>query len=150
VIGAVAYLWLGALDSPLNALLFSVDSMSTRGASGLTLQRHWQLMGALEAVNGMLVFGVSTAYLFTLGQVYISRRTAMPDEPVGRARKINKGYDETCPPRLACELLRSHNSKSAELFRRRIKQKHHRLHDHAVSAQHLHDRRGHGGLYRGR
>jgi hypothetical protein len=79
-IWAVAYLWLGALDSPLDALLFSVDSMSTRGASGLTLQRHWQLMGALEAVNGMLVFGVSTACLFTLGQVYISRRTAMPDE----------------------------------------------------------------------
>jgi S-disulfanyl-L-cysteine oxidoreductase SoxD len=45
--------------------------MSTRGPSGLTLQRHWQLMGALEAVNGMLVFGVSTAYLFTSGQVYI-------------------------------------------------------------------------------
>ena len=38
--------------------------MSTRGASGLTLQRHWQMMGALEAVDGMLLFGVSTAYLF--------------------------------------------------------------------------------------
>jgi len=28
-IWAVAYLWLGALDSPLDALLFSVDSLST-------------------------------------------------------------------------------------------------------------------------
>jgi hypothetical protein len=65
-----AYLWLGALDSPLDALLFSIDSMSTRGASGLTLQRHWQLMGALEAVNGMLLFGVSTAWLFTVAQGY--------------------------------------------------------------------------------
>ncbi|HMF26483.1 MAG TPA: hypothetical protein VKG24_30800 [Pseudolabrys sp.] len=37
-IWAAAYLWLGALDSPLYALLFSIDSMSTRGASGLTLQ----------------------------------------------------------------------------------------------------------------
>jgi hypothetical protein len=71
-IWAVAYLWLGALDSPLDALLFSIDSMSTRGASGLTLQRHWQLMGALEAVNGMLLFGVSTAWLFTVGQWYWS------------------------------------------------------------------------------
>jgi len=60
----------GALDSPLDALLFSIDSMSTRGASGLTLQQHWQLMGALEAVNGMLLFGVSTAYL--IAQVYWS------------------------------------------------------------------------------
>ena len=71
-IWAAAYLWLGALDSPLDALLFSIDSMSTRGASGLTLQRHWQLMGALEAVNGMLLFGLSTAWLFTVGQAYWS------------------------------------------------------------------------------
>ena len=69
-IWAVAYLRLGALDSPPDALLFSIDSMGTRGASGLTLQRHWQLMGALEAVNGMLLFGVSTAFLFTVAQVY--------------------------------------------------------------------------------
>ena len=67
-IWAAAYLWLGALDSPLDALLFSIDSMSTRGASGLTLQRHWQLMGALESVNGMLLFGISTAWLFTVAQ----------------------------------------------------------------------------------
>jgi hypothetical protein len=71
-IWAAAYLWLGALDSPLDALLFSIDSMSTRGASGLTLQPHWQLMGALEAVNGMLLFGLSTAWLFTVGQAYWS------------------------------------------------------------------------------
>ena len=71
-IWAGMYLWLGALDSPADALLFSLDSMSTRGASQLTLHRHWQLMGALEAVDGMLLFGVSTAFLFTIAQVYWS------------------------------------------------------------------------------
>src|SRR5262245_18916450 len=50
-IWAATYLWLGALDSPADALLYSVDSMSTRGASGLTLQRPWQMMGALEVVK---------------------------------------------------------------------------------------------------
>jgi hypothetical protein len=64
-IWATAYLWLGALDS-----LYSVDSMTTRGASGLMLQRHWQLMGALEAVDGMLLFGISTAYTFAVMQLY--------------------------------------------------------------------------------
>src|SRR5499425_2687318 len=58
-IWAAAYLWLGALDLPADALLFSLDSMSTRGASGLMLHRPWQIMGALEAVDGMLLFGVS-------------------------------------------------------------------------------------------
>ena len=55
---------------------FSLDSMSTRGASALTLQRPWQMMGALEAVDGMLLFGVSTAYLFSVMQVYWSMLTA--------------------------------------------------------------------------
>jgi hypothetical protein len=69
-IWAAAYIWLGALDSPQDAILYSVDSMSTLGASGLMLQQHWRMMGALEAANGMLLFGISTAYIFALMQVY--------------------------------------------------------------------------------
>jgi hypothetical protein len=76
-IWAGMYLWLGALDSPADALLFSLDSMSTRGASQLTLHRHWQLMGALEAVDGMLLFGVSTAYIFSVMQTYWSMLTPL-------------------------------------------------------------------------
>ena len=75
-IWAAAYLWLGALDSPIDALLFSLDSMSTRGASGLTLHRPWQMMGALEAVDGMLLFGVSAAFIFAVMQVYWSMLAA--------------------------------------------------------------------------
>ena len=74
-IWAAAYLWLGALDTPMDALLFSIDSMSTRGASGLTLQRSWQMMGALEAVDGMLLFGISAAYIFAVMQVQWSMLT---------------------------------------------------------------------------
>jgi ABC-type Co2+ transport system permease subunit len=71
-IWAAAYLSLGALDSPADALLYSLDSMSTRGASGLMLHRPWQIMGALEAVDGMLLFGVSAAFIFAVMQVYWS------------------------------------------------------------------------------
>ena len=76
-IWAAAYVWLGALDSPVDAILYSVDAMATRGASGLTLQGPWRMMGALEAADGMLLFGMSTAYIFALMQVYwpmLSRR----------------------------------------------------------------------------
>ncbi len=69
-IWAAAYVWLGALDTPKDAILYSLDSMTTRGASGLTLERHWQMMGALEAAGGMLLFGISTAYIFAVMQVY--------------------------------------------------------------------------------
>jgi hypothetical protein len=71
-IWALTYLWLGVVDSPTNALIYSFDSMATLGASGLTLQRPWQVMGGLEAVNGMLLFGVSTAYAFAVMQLYWS------------------------------------------------------------------------------
>ena len=47
-IWAAVYLWVGALDSPTDALIYSVDSMATLGASGLTLHRPWQIMGGLE------------------------------------------------------------------------------------------------------
>jgi len=67
---AAAYWWLGALNSPADAILYSIDSISTRGASGLVLEHRWQLMGALEAVDGMLLFGISTAYIYTVMQRY--------------------------------------------------------------------------------
>jgi hypothetical protein len=30
----------------------------------LTLREEWQLMGAMEALNGWLLFGLTTAFLF--------------------------------------------------------------------------------------
>jgi hypothetical protein len=67
---AAAYWWLGAINSPADAILYSIDSISTRGGSGLMLERHWRLMGALEAVDGMLLFGISTAFVFAVMQSY--------------------------------------------------------------------------------
>ena len=34
------------------------------------LQQHWRMMGALEAAAGMLLFGISTAYIFAAMQAY--------------------------------------------------------------------------------
>jgi hypothetical protein len=70
---AALYLWLGAIGSPGAALFYSLDSMTTRGASGLTLQPHWQMLGAIEAADGVLLFGVSTAFIFTVMQFYYQR-----------------------------------------------------------------------------
>ncbi len=37
--------------------------MTTRGSPGMGLARQWRLIGALESVNGVLLFGISTAFL---------------------------------------------------------------------------------------
>jgi hypothetical protein len=67
---AVAYLWLGAHTSRLEAILYSIDSIATRGSSGVTVDQGWRVMGALEAVDGMLLFGMSTAFIFAVMQTY--------------------------------------------------------------------------------
>jgi hypothetical protein len=79
---AAAYWWLGALGSPEAAMLYSIDSIATRGASGLMLQPHWQIMGALEAADGVLLFGISTAFIFTVMQFYYQHLLfrASPDD----------------------------------------------------------------------
>jgi hypothetical protein len=69
---AAAYLWLGALTSPADAVLFSLGALTTAGAPGLTLPRAWQSMGLLESLNGVLLFGISTAYMFAVMQDYWS------------------------------------------------------------------------------
>ena len=61
---AVAYVELGALPSAADAALYSVDSITTRGSSGLELAGQWRMMGATEAGDGMLLFGTSMAFLF--------------------------------------------------------------------------------------
>ena|SRR5581483_1147554 len=63
---AAAYLHAGALATFQDALLYSIGSMTTRGSSDFTLQTDWRMMGAVEAGDGMLLFGLSTAFLFSV------------------------------------------------------------------------------------
>ena len=61
----------GAVETSAAALLYSIDSMTTRGASGITVTANWLTFGALEAANGMLLFGISTAYIFAVLQAHL-------------------------------------------------------------------------------
>jgi hypothetical protein len=62
---AVMYLWLiGALPDARSAMLYSLSAMTTYGHAALYLEPHWQMMGAIEALNGVVLFGVTTATLF--------------------------------------------------------------------------------------
>ena len=65
---AAAYWWLGPLNSPGDAILLPVYAIITRDTSGLMFERHWRRRCALEDMDGMLLFGISTAYIFTVMQ----------------------------------------------------------------------------------
>jgi hypothetical protein len=65
---AAAYRFLGAVPDTKSAMLYSLNAMTTYGHESVSLAPHWQLMGALEALNGMLLFGLTTAFLFAMIQ----------------------------------------------------------------------------------
>ena len=61
---AAAYRLLGALPDNKTAMLYSLGAITSYGHANLLLENHWQLMGAMEALNGWLLFGLTTAFLF--------------------------------------------------------------------------------------
>jgi hypothetical protein len=65
---AVAFRLLGALPTYKVAMLYSLGAITTYGNSNASLPDQWLLMGALEALNGMLLFGLTTAFLFAMIQ----------------------------------------------------------------------------------
>ena len=67
-IWATVYWLLGALPDPKLAVLYSLSAMTSYGHASLFLEAQWQLMGALEALNGMLLFGLTTAFMFAMIQ----------------------------------------------------------------------------------
>ena len=42
----------------------SLNAMTSYGHENLALAGHWKLMGAMEALNGWLLLGLTTAFLF--------------------------------------------------------------------------------------
>ena len=67
-IWAFAYVAINAIPDYKTAMLYSLGAMTTYGHETQVLENRWQLMGSLEALNGWLLFGLSSAFLFWLVQ----------------------------------------------------------------------------------
>jgi len=67
-IWALAYRFLGAIHDFRHAMLYSLNAITSYGHTELALPDHWHLMGAIEALNGWLLFGLTTAFLFAVIQ----------------------------------------------------------------------------------
>ena len=60
----VFYYFVEEIETWEAALYFSTTSYTTVGYGDLVLSEEWRLLGSLEAVNGMILFGWSTAFIF--------------------------------------------------------------------------------------
>jgi hypothetical protein len=63
---AFAYAFMGLQPTLEDALYFSTSAYSTIGEAGAVLPHQWRIVGVLEGVNGMLLIGWSTAFLFQI------------------------------------------------------------------------------------
>ncbi len=71
---ATLFVGCGEFDDFSTAFYHSAVNFTTLGYGDIVMSRAWRLLGPLEAVAGMLMFGVSTAVLFGVTQALIRRR----------------------------------------------------------------------------
>lgn len=62
-IWALCFMAIGVFDALEPALYFSVVAFTTLGFGDVLLPTEWRLLAGLCAANGLLIFGVSTAFL---------------------------------------------------------------------------------------
>ncbi len=72
---AATYVVTGAIAGAERAMYFSMVTYTTLGYGDVTLDERWRLLASLEAANGIIMFGWSTALIFAaVHLVYIKPR----------------------------------------------------------------------------
>jgi hypothetical protein len=63
---ALVYTWKAAMPDLPSALYFSAVTYTTTGYGDLVLPPEWRLVGAIEALTGILMCGLSTGFFFAI------------------------------------------------------------------------------------
>jgi voltage-gated potassium channel Kch len=71
---ALVFVGCGEFSDLAAALYHSAENYTTLGYGDVVMSAAWRLLGPLEAADGMLMFGVSTALIFTVINRLVSAR----------------------------------------------------------------------------
>ena len=71
---AVVLLMVGEIVSFEKAFYCSAENYTALGYGDIVLSERWRLLGPLEAINGLLLFGLSTAVMFAILSRLITTR----------------------------------------------------------------------------
>jgi hypothetical protein len=66
LVWALVYAWRDAMPDVSSALYFSAVTYTTTGYGDLVLPQSWRLVGAVEALTGILMCGWSTGFFFAV------------------------------------------------------------------------------------
>jgi hypothetical protein len=96
---ALLYWSMQMLPDLETALYFSTSAYSTVGETGAILPIPWRIVGVLEAVNGMLLIGWSTAFLFQILSHLMDdeEETQLPKGAIARSSPRPSGSRKTAP-----------------------------------------------------
>jgi hypothetical protein len=71
VIWGVLFLWLGEFNELYEAVYHSAVNFTSLGYGDVVMSARWKLLGPLEAANGVLMFGMTSAGLMAILQQMI-------------------------------------------------------------------------------
>ena len=78
---AIAYLMLGEISTFETAFYCSAENYTALGYGDIIFSERWRLLGPLEAINGLLLFGLSTALMFAVMNHLILNRLRAQHSP---------------------------------------------------------------------
>ena len=78
IVWSLAYLIVGAVPAGSGLIYFAFVNYTTLGYGDIIPMPEWQLLGPMAAMNGILLFGWSTAVIFE-----VLRRTLARDPNMG-------------------------------------------------------------------
>jgi hypothetical protein len=84
---AVMFLVCGGISTFEQAFYVSAQNYTALGYGDVILSGRWRLLGPLEAINGLLLFGLSTAVLFAVMSHLIANRLRHQFGQRGEARR---------------------------------------------------------------
>jgi hypothetical protein len=80
---ALIYVWGGAITGIQAAAYFSAVTYTTTGYGDLVLPEDWRIVGAIEALTGILMCGWSTAFFVAVvSRMYADQALATKDTKV--------------------------------------------------------------------
>jgi hypothetical protein len=68
ILWGTLFLWLGEFNEIYDAVYHSAVNFSSLGYGDIVMTKNWKLLGPLEAVNGVLMLGMTAAALMVILQ----------------------------------------------------------------------------------
>jgi hypothetical protein len=77
------YYWQSLFPDFETSLYFSLTSYTTIGFGDVVLPKKWRLLGAMEGISGVLLCGLSTAFIFAVVNLLFRMRTGFANDMRG-------------------------------------------------------------------